>query len=279
MDLAEKKNDDYWYLLQTRVFEEKLKGAFELLRGEGIEPILIKGWAAGLFYPEEKKRRYTDIDLCVEPESFERALNLVRSERGSRLGIDLHRGLRNLDVLPWEDLFGNSRVLKMGDGAIRVLRPEDHLRVLAVHWLVDGGENRERLWDIFYLVKNRPEGFDWDRCLNSAGEKRRLWVLCTIEVARKHLGLEVGDLPFAERMPQIPGWMERTLKKEWRSGVPLIPLRYCRGDLPLLFKQIRKRIPPNPIQATVDLEGDFDEKRRFFYQLRNFFRRLIVAGR
>ena len=35
----------------------------------------------------------------------------------------------------------------------------------------------------------------------------------------------------------------------------------------IIVKQIKKRIPPNPIQATIEMEGSFDARTRVQYQL------------
>ena len=48
----------------------------------------------------------------------------------------------------------------------------------------------------------------------------------------------------------------------------------CGTDARTFFYQLRKRIPPNPVQATVDCEGAFDERSRVGYQIRDLFTRL-----
>ena len=45
--------------------EREIVQAFELLRSEGIETLLAKGWAVTRLYPGPGLRSYTDIDLCV----------------------------------------------------------------------------------------------------------------------------------------------------------------------------------------------------------------------
>ena len=264
--LSQETNNIYWFTLQSRISEGKAVKAFQFLRGSGFEPILIKGFAAARFYPEKWRRQYSDVDLCVEPSAFERAKKLAESPEGRRYNIDLHNGLRRLDPVPWEDLMQNSELVEIEDSTVRILRPEDHLRVLCTHWLTDGGAYRERLWDIFYLIEKRPEAFDWKRGLDAAGPRRRRWVVCCLGLARKYLGLNIKDTPVAEEAGNLPVWLTRAVEKEWQSQIRLKPLYTCLNDWRVFSQQIRKRIPPNPIQATVEMEGDFDESSRLKYQ-------------
>lgn len=262
-----------WFALQAKIQEEKIKKAFAAFRRGGIEPILIKGWAAAEFYPRKFDRIYADIDLCVAPEQFEQARAIGREQDVLRLNIDLHCGLRHLDSLPWEDLYKNSRLASIGETDIRVLRPEDHLRVLCVHWLMDGGAYREKLRDIFYAVENRPENFDWDRFLGMISAKRRRWIVCTIGLTSVYLGLSLKNTPIEKEALKIPKWVVKTVESEWKRGVRLRPLLTCLHDRKEFWRQIRKRVPPNPIHATVDLNGDFDKGPRLYYQAANFFLR------
>jgi hypothetical protein len=276
-ELSKEQNDFYWLTLQHRVNEIKISEAFRFLESHGFQPILIKGWAAARYYPEIWQRRFIDIDLCVAPESFERAKKLLEKPEGKRHNIDLHKGLRRLDTLPWEDLFDHAETVEIERTNIRILRAEDHLRVLCVHWLADGGAFRNRLWDIYYLLENRREDFDWERCLNAVSPKRRRWIVCCIGLAHKYLGLDLENTPVADAAKDIPGWLSKTVESEWQAEVKLKPLQNCLHDRKLFWQQLKKRIPPNPIQATVELEGDFDERPRIFYQIGNVVTRLFPA--
>lgn len=275
--LSKEKNDFYWLTLQNRVNELKISEAFEFMQSRGFEPILIKGWSIARYYPQIWQRRFVDIDLCVAPGDFERAKKLLETPEGLKHNIDLHKGLKRLDTVAWKDLFDNAETTEIGDTSIRTLRPEDHLRVVCVHWLADGGAYKDRLRDIYYLVKNRPRDFDWSRCLDIVSAKRRKWIVCCLGLTHKYLGLDLADTPVAAEAENIPGWLIETVEREWRTEVKLKPLQNCLHDRRLFWQQIKKRIPPNPLQATIELDGDFDDKSRAFYQIGSVLTRFFPA--
>jgi len=111
--------------------------------------------------------------------------------------------------------------------------------------------------------------------LNAAGQTRRKWIVCVIGLAVKYLELNIEDTPLAKEAAHIPRWLIKAVEKEWQSDVKLRPLRYFLHDRKELWRQIKKRIPPNPIQATVDMNGEFNNRPRIFYQIGDIFLRLI----
>jgi len=259
-----------------KVHEYRLEKAWIRFENAGFKPVLIKGWAAARYYSEPINRRFNDIDLIIDPVKYDDAVDYLESFQDNT-AIDLHNGAKHLDSLAYENLYANSRFIKCGETMIRVLCPEDHLRILCVHWLIDGGAKKDKLWDIYYVVANRPKDFDWDRCLNSVSATRKKWIICTIGLAQKYLGLDLANTPIANEIIEIPKWLIKALEKEWQSDVLLIPLHYCLKDKKELIRQIKKRIPPNPIQATIEMEGEFDEKPRIFYQIGDIFLRLAPS--
>lgn len=251
--------------------------AFSLMREAGIEPILIKGLAAARFYPEPGSRASIDMDIAVSANDFEAADKIARSAAANGLAIDLHRELRHLDTVEWNDLFTNSQLLEVDGGNIRVLSEEDHLRVLIVHWLTDGGARKERLWDFYYCIRERSTNFDWDRFLNTVSERRRRWLICTIGLAHHYLGLDLDDTPIRDEAKNLPSWLIKALEKEWANETPFMPLETVIHDPKMFLKQIPRRLQPNPIWATVQLEGSFDAKTRVFYQLGSFLQRIVPS--
>ncbi|MEP7212209.1 MAG: hypothetical protein ABI791_03995 [Acidobacteriota bacterium] len=271
-------NDLRWNSLHLKASEVRVAAAFCMLRQNGIEPVLIKGWAVGRLYPIDRPRLSVDVDLAVAPDEFQKASIIRNNGSDPSVLVDLHKGFRHFDPRPWKETFRSSILIPAEGAEIRVPSPEDHLRILCAHWLNDGGVDRKRLWDIYYSVEKRPESFDWDRCLNAAGPERRSWVVYTIAMAHEYLGLPIDDLPMRDELRNFPEWMRETVEKEWASGVRLRDLRTCLGDWKLLRNQIRKRIPPNPIQATIEMQKSLDDPRRCYFQARTVFRRAVYSA-
>jgi hypothetical protein len=271
--------EEKWLILQTKINKTRIVEAFGIFRERGIEPVLIKGYAAERFYPTGRYRVSYDIDLAVAPEQFERASALLKTSELGKFNIDLHCGLRHLDTEDWPELFGRSQLIGLDGARIRVLAEEDHLRVLCVHWLTDGGENREKLKDIKYVVAGRSENFDWSRCLSVVDAKRRLWIIAVILLAEKYTGLVLEGVPEEIRNTDLPAWLPPTLEKIWRRKYPFIPLDTLLHDPAGLLWQLRHRFPPNPIMATIASDGHLDAGTRVFYQCRHILRRALPSAR
>jgi hypothetical protein len=271
-------DDVRWGILQRKTQEVRACRAFELFRQRGIEPILIKGLAAAMWYPPDVPRLSIDMDLAVSREDFPSAENIAAEGSLEGLAIDVHSELRHLDTVPWLDLFSNSVLLKLDGYDIRVLRPEDHLRVVCVHWMTDGGREKKKLWDIHYMVANRPADFDWQRCLDTVPEHRRRWLICALGLASRYTGLDLVGTPVENEAPNLPDWLIRTVENEW-SGDPLIPMEVGIFDLKNLPRQIAKRLRPNPLWSTIHMEGSLDARTRAFYQIGSFFKRIIPSYR
>jgi Uncharacterised nucleotidyltransferase len=265
MTLDDDKNDYYWKLLQFEVQEKRIAQIFKIFKESKFEPVLIKGWAAARKYKQPFERISVDIDLAVKPADYVECKNFL--ERNNILGVDLHEGLRHLDNLLWEDLYEKTQLVEVGGVNIRILGDEDHLRVLCVHWLNDGGVNKERLWDIFYAVKNRADNFNWERCLESVGQKRQTWIIFALALTKKYLLLDLSETPTAVQNREIPEWITKTIEKEWQRGTKLKPLEECLINKIEFVKQLIIRIPPNPIQSTIEMDGELGGKLRIYYQL------------
>jgi Uncharacterised nucleotidyltransferase len=270
------ETDNRWNIIYQAAQEEKIKTLFKLFRKNNIEPILIKGWSVSRYFPADIPRYSMDIDLAVEARDYTISKKLAETVK---INADIHKELRHLEALPYSTLYNNSQSVKLNNGyEIRILSVEDNLRVICVHWLNDGGIKKDRLWDIYYCVKNRPKNFDWEKCLKVAGKTRRKWILVTIVAAHKYLNLPIEDLPFSAEINQpnfVPAWFYKTLEKEWISDVTLNPINASLENLTTLAKQLRKRFPPNPITATIQTNSKINNFPRLPIQLYNMCRRLF----
>lgn len=268
-------NDEYrWNLLQKKTLERNAVRAFELFREEGIEPILIKGLAAGRFYSDSQPRVSVDLDLAVATTDFDRSGEIARSDAAAGLAIDLHRELRHLDTVPWAEIFENSVTLPLDGGEIRIPRPEDHLRIVCLHWLTDGGRDKSRLYDVYYAVANRDPEFDWDRFFGVVGPTRQRWLECTLGLTAKYLGLDLTDTPAAGAEERLPRWLTDTVEREWAAEVKFEPMEVAVFDRGKFLAQLKRRINPNPIWATVQAEGSFDAPTRLHFKIANALRRI-----
>ena len=126
-----------FYLLKKRHTEGLIVKAFRSFRARRVEPILIKGWAGARNYPEGVPRFSAGGEIAVSLSDYGTALGMIKAHEIT--GVDLHRELRHLDTVSWDVLFSNSHLVDLDGEEIRILSPEDHLRVLCVHWLTNGG--------------------------------------------------------------------------------------------------------------------------------------------
>lgn len=259
--------------IQGDLHQHEIKQVFTLLRSVGVEPVLVKGWAAARLYPEVGLRPSGDIDLCVHPAQYDRAEAALNEWTDHQFAVDLHNGFENLDQENVDVLYSRSQLIGLGDVSIRVLAPEDHLRVLCVHFLRHGAFRPLWLCDIAAAVEGRPSDFDWERCLGTH-RRRRDWVACAVGLAHQLLGALVDDTPVERRSELLPRWLIPTTLKQWDAPSTMehgsmrhraAMVTYLRDPTGLL-NDLRNRWP-NPIEATVRMGGPFNEFPRLPFQV------------
>jgi hypothetical protein len=274
--------------------EEQTLAAFRYLRSRGVEPLVIKGWAAARLYAEPGCRPYVDVDVCVSPEDYDRAVAAAAAappEAGSidvhfppsRLGVSgrsLHKvgdDFRELDDRDWDDVVGHSVTVEAAGGEIRVPGEEDHLRVLALHFLRHSGYRPLWLCDIAAAVERRSAGFDFDRLF--AGDPwRRACVRAAIRLAGELLGANMESVPGLDREGALPSWFLPAVLKEWETpyrwpaGRPLVGPALLENPAAIL-REARRRWP-GALESTVNLRAPWNNFPRFPFQLAQLLWRL-----
>jgi hypothetical protein len=262
-------------VLQALVQERDLEQVVSFLRVAGIEPLVAKGWATARLYPEPGLRPYGDIDLYIRPEDFCAAQTALRGAGAPLCPVDLHCGFPDLPDRSWGELFSRSRLVELQQTQVRILGPEDQLRLLALHFLRHGAWRPLWLCDIGAALEVLPAGFDWAYCLS--GNRRQIQaVVCVLGLAYRLLGARLGDPELAQKAERLPGWLVPAVLRQWSkryrryAGLPLADrLRRPVGILGAL----RERWP-NPIEATVSMAAEFDDLPRLPYQLSDCLVRL-----
>lgn len=267
-------------ILQSAIHEEKIKRVFRLLRESSIEAILVKGWAAANLYPEKALRPYGDIDLCVRPSDFKAATTLLAGPEAKGCWVDLHKGFSEIKERSVDQLFGRSQFLDLDGEQVRVLSDEDHLALLAIHLLKHGAWRPLWLCDIGAALEAQSPDFNWDTCLG-VDKKRSGWIACTVKLAEYFLGAKTTNEPVSVRKQTLPRWLIQNVLRQWDSPFAINQppmshrmsmtnqLRHPTG----LWEALRVRWP-NPILATVSVNGKFNQSPRWPYQLGNCFLRL-----
>ncbi len=261
------------HTIEAALHESHIKLSLRLLQQAGIEPTLVKGWSVARLYPEKGLRPYDDLDLVVPVEQYDAAETIIKNAGDLTGFVDLHKGYSELDHLTENALFRRSQLARLGDVDVRVLSSEDSLRILCLHLLRHGAFRPLWLCDIGVAVESRTSNFDWDRCL-SANKRVADWVACTIGLAHQLLGARVDDTPVKRRAKNLPRWLIPSVLKQWerpfsrdhgvaRHRAPMAS--YLRTSAGLL-RDIRTRWP-NPIEATVYLNGPFNQLPRWPFQV------------
>jgi hypothetical protein len=266
-------------LLQASIHEEKVQQAFRLFRRAGVDAILAKGWAAAGLY-EQDLRPPGDIDICVRPKQYDLAQEALLSSDATGLSVDLHKHFSEIRERPLEEVFERSRTLPLGEEHIRILGYEDHLALLCIHFLKHGGWRPLWLCDISTAVESVPPSFDWNLCFGTS-KTRGQWIVATLKVAHLLLDADLSKCPRAKESPEPPDWMVENVLNHWcnPSAMNQAPLSHPIPMMDLLKRPaslphgLRQRWP-DPILATVSVNGRFNNLPRFPYQIANCLSRM-----
>jgi hypothetical protein len=248
------------------------------LRAASVEPMLVKGLAIARLYPERGLRPFADLDLCVRPDQHDAASRVLGDWIGEFSPVDLHRGFARLYAQSWDDLFARSQVVTLGGVDVRILGPEDHLRLLCLHQLKHGAQSPLWLCDVAVALEFRTPDFDWDRVLGP-DRRRADWVACTIGLAHQLLEVPVDDTPVARRARHLPVWLVPSVLQQWARHCP--PDYKTPGPSPTAWSllarapEVLRQYWPSPAAATVHLGGPFNNFPRMPIQVADAFTRLV----
>jgi hypothetical protein len=137
------------------------------------------------------------------------------------------------------------------------------------------------LWlcDVAAMVEGLPSDFDWD-CFLSGNERYSEWVRASLGLASTLLGARLPDTPLLKDALRLPRWLAPATLKQWGIGVGASQHGALRTSLPslvrnppLLLRELRAHWQ-NPIEATIDLGGPFNELPRLPFQFAAVLRRL-----
>lgn len=192
----------------------------ELLAGEGISVAVLKGAAAGMYYPEPERRCMGDIDLIVGPDDFSRALGVLTGhgwtddtpeyslnprhaclfKRGFP-EVELHRRFSSsgnkaqddyLDERVFDGL-GSARMVEVGGFKVPVLPPLENGLVLLSHvnQHLGSGLGLRQVIDWMLFVEAELDDGLWENGFGQAAKAigmeclaKTLTLMC-----KRHLGL------------------------------------------------------------------------------------------
>jgi hypothetical protein len=256
------------HALHVGIHEDELVTLVLFLRSLGVEPVLGKGWAVARLYPEPGLRPYGDIDLYLPPNHFAAAQAALARPEAPACCVDLHCGCPDLGDRSFDACYGRSRLVPLGGLQVRILGPEDQLRLSCLHLLRHGAWRPLWLCDCGLLLETRPADFDWDWCLR--GDRRLAeGLLCALGLANQLLGARVEDTPAAGRASSLPRWLIPAVLRQW--GQPYV--RYTDLPLAAYMRRPAALLPalgrrwPNPIEATLSMRAPFNELPRLPFQL------------
>jgi hypothetical protein len=248
------------------------------LDAAGVDTLLIKGWAIARRYPEIGLRSYSDLDLIIRSEDGEAARAALMAPPALEGPVDLHDGPSRVDALGFDRLAERAEVAQFGTHRVRILGPEDHLRLLALHALRHGVFRPIWLVDLAVCVEGRTPGFDSERCLGPI-RRQREWVIGAVALAERLLGAQAEDTPAAGRARTLPGWLIRAVLCNWARGTgrshlpPVFDALVAHRRHPRLIWAEARRRWDRPIEATIEVGGSFNRFPRWPFQVAAVARR------
>lgn len=265
--------------LQSEIHEQKIEKVFRLFRQSKVEGVLAKGWATASMYCDRSLRPYGDIDICVRPEQFRLAQEVLNGPEANDCWVDLHKHFSELDDRSVDQLFARSPMVSLGAEQIRILGAEDQLALSCIHLLKHGAWRPLWLCDVAVAIESLPASFDWEICVGSS-PNRINWISCAIGLAKRLLRVDTENLP-AKLNCELPSWLIDNVVRQWHSPFAIhqapmshpIPMTDLIRHPSGLFKGLRQRWP-NPIIATISVNGEFNKFPRLPYQIANCISRI-----
>jgi hypothetical protein len=266
-----------WQRVANLAHEEGLAEVVARLRAADVEPVLFKGWAVGRLYPRPGMRAYGDADLCVRREDAERATTCLAEARLRYPPVDLHLTLARRYGISMEALFARSITVPLGEVAIRIPSAPDHLRLLCIHALRHGLDRPVSLCDVALFVEVEGATLDWDAIL--ATPRQAAWVRVAVLLAREVLGADVSSTPWGSDPGPLPRWLVPAVMRAWSRERPRsrqwpLSVALAAGGVRVLPHELRRRWR-NPIEATIEVGGAFNELPRLPWQLAAYLGRAV----
>jgi hypothetical protein len=265
--------------IQSEIHEQKIEKVFRLFRQAKIDGVLAKGWASAGMYSSRALRPYGDIDICVRAEHVRLAEEVLAAPDASDCWVDFHQHFSEVDDRTTEQLFARSRMVNLGQEEIRILGLEDQLALSCIHLLKHGAWRPLWLCDIGVAIESLPESFDWDICLGLS-QTRANWIACAIGLARDLLRIDTRKLP-SKLDWELPAWLIDNVLEQWKKPFAInqppmshpIPMTDLLRHPSGLLEGLRQRWP-NPIIATISVNGEFNNLPRLPYQMANCLSRI-----
>lgn len=202
-------------------YRHQLQAVEELsafFRGQGLEPLYMKGLEAARLYPRPRLRELGDIDIFFPENAFEKALEAVRGHLADTLTLapdgSMHFRFRGLDV----DLHRSYFDLPLRAPLPDTSSPEAQLLMLNMHILKHAcaaGVGLRQLCDMAraYAALPYSEPLYLDLC-KKAGILR--WTHLLSSFLKKNLG--ASNLPISDAQVPDPAPLERIVRRGGNFG-------------------------------------------------------------
>ncbi len=236
------------HAIESAGHEQHLQEVLPLLRAAAVEPILVKGWSVARHYPETGLRPYGDLDLCVRHDQVARAMSALTKAARRELMVELHQGIPDLKDRTWAEAYRRSQLARLGDVEVRLLCPEDQLRLLSLHLMRHGCAVPLWLCDLGAVIESRPTDFDWDYCLHGH-RARAAWILCWVGLACRLLDARLDEPALAARADDLPSWLAPIVLDRWTRPI------HDSHWLDPIKSAYRRRLRPCPSRPVVQFLG------------------------
>jgi hypothetical protein len=268
------------HMLQAAVHTKNLEHVLVHFNAAGLTPLVFKGWVIARLYARPGLRPYGDVDVLVDSSEEARAREAIATlPLGLRDFVDLDmRVLRRfLPDRSFTELAGRTAIETVGNGRLRVLTPEDHLRLICLHQLDHGGWRPLWLCDVAAFVESLPKGFRWEHVLAGNSHLSDA-VVALLGLAEELLG---ARLPPGTPRASVPSWFRKAVLHAWAGGFQAPPeslFKLRQLGVRRATAAVRARWP-DPVTSTLHLRAPLRGIPRPLLQVTECGRRALLFAR